>query len=46
MNRIYSTNETYIKTIDEKNLFNFFKEGVSNTKPIIQSRMYLKSLVF
>ena len=29
MSRIYSINETYIKTIDEKQLFIFFKEYVS-----------------
>ena len=49
MNRIYSINETYIKTIDEKDLFNFFKEYVSKyKKPINQSKenILLKSMVF
>ena len=49
MNRIYSINETYIKTIDEKDLFNFFKEYVSKyKKPIDQSKenMLLKSMGF
>ena len=32
MNRIYSINETYTKTIDEKDLFNFFKEYVMKYK--------------
>ena len=32
LSRIYSINETYIKTIDEKDLFNFFKEYVSKYK--------------
>ena len=39
MNRIYSINETYIKTINEKDLFNFFKEYVSKyKKPIDQAK--------
>ena len=49
MNRIYSMNETYIKTIDEKDLFNFFKEYVSKyKKPIDQSKenILLKSMGF
>jgi glutamyl-tRNA synthetase len=49
MNRIYSINETYIKTIDEKDLFNFFKEYVSKyKKPIDQSKenILLKSMGF
>ena len=49
MNRIYSINETYIKTIDEKNLFNFFKEYVSKyKKPIDQAKenILLKSMGF
>ena len=49
MNRIYSINETYIKTIDEKNLFNFFKEYVSRyKKPIDQAKesILLKSMGF
>jgi len=49
MNRIYSINETYIKTIDEKDLFNFFKEYVSKYKnPIDQSKenILLKSMGF
>ena len=32
MSRILSMNETYIKTIDEKDLFKFFKEYVSKYK--------------
>ena len=49
MKRIYSINETYIKTIDEKDLFNFFKEYVSKyKKPIDQSKedALLKSMRF
>tara|TARA_B100001121_G_C18213343_1_gene400209 strand:- start:59 stop:550 length:492 start_codon:yes stop_codon:yes gene_type:complete len=49
MNRIYSINETYIKTIEEKVLFNFFKEYVSKyKKPIDQAKekVLLKSMVF
>ena len=49
MNRIYSINETYIKSIDEKVLFNFFKEYVSKyKKPIDQSKenIILKSMGF
>ena len=49
MNRIYSINETYIKTIDENNLFNFFKEYVSKyKKPIDQAKesILLKSMGF
>ena len=49
MNRIYSINETYIKTIDEKVLFNFFKEYVSKyKKPIDQAKesVLLKSMGF
>ena len=49
MNRIYSINETYIKSIDEKDLFNFFKVYVSKyKKPINQSKenMLLKSMSF
>ena len=49
MNRIYSINETYIKTIDEKDLFNFFKEYVSKYKKNIdQSKegVLLKSMSF
>ena len=49
MNRIYSINETYIKTIDEKNLFNFFKEYVLKyKKPIDQAKedVLLKSMSF
>ena len=49
MNRIYSINETYIKTIDEKDLFNFFKEYVLKyKKPIDQSKesILLKSMRF
>mgnify|MGYP005990364323 CR=1 FL=1 len=49
MARIYSINETYIKTIDERELFNFFKEYVSKyKKPIDQSKeaILLKSIKF
>ena len=49
MNRIYSINETYIKTIDEKDLFNFFKEYVLKyKKPINQAKesVLLKSMGF
>ena len=49
MNRIYSINETYIKTIDEKDLFNFFKEYVSKyKKPVSQTneKVLLKSMSF
>ncbi len=49
MSRIYSINETYIKTIDEKDLFNFFKEYVSKyKKPIDKSKeaVLLKSMNF
>jgi len=49
MSRIYSINETYIKTIDEKDLFNFFKEYVSKyKKPIDKSKetVLLKSMGF
>ena len=49
MNRIYSINETYIKTIDEKDLFNFFREYVSKYKKTIdQSKesILLKSMSF
>ena len=49
MNRIYSINETYIKKMDEKDLFNFFKEYVSKyKKPIDQAKenVLLKSMSF
>ncbi|MAW17136.1 MAG: glutamate--tRNA ligase [Pelagibacteraceae bacterium] len=49
LSRIYSINEKYIKTIDEKDLFNFFKEYVSKyKKPIDKSKeaILLKSMVF
>jgi glutamyl-tRNA synthetase len=49
MSRILSINETYIKTIDEKNLFEFFKEYVSKYKTSIdQSKeaMLVKSMGF
>ncbi|MDB9705655.1 glutamate--tRNA ligase [Pelagibacteraceae bacterium] len=36
MSRILSINETYIKTIDEKDLFKFFKEYVSKYKTSIE----------
>ncbi|MDA7715688.1 glutamate--tRNA ligase [Pelagibacteraceae bacterium] len=49
MSRILSINETYIKTIDEKNLFKFFKEYVSKYKTSIdQSKevILFKSMSF
>ena len=49
MSRILSINETYIKTIEEKNLFNFFKEYVSKyKKPLDSSKetVLLKSIGF
>jgi glutamyl-tRNA synthetase len=49
MSRILSINETYIKTIDEKNLFKFFKEYVSKYKTgIDQSKeaILIKSMSF
>ena len=49
MNRIYSINETYIKTIDEKDLFNFFKEYISKYKKTIdqaKENVLLKSMSF
>ena len=49
MSRIYSINESYIKTINEKELFIFFKEYVSKyKKPITQSKetILLKSMNF
>ena len=38
MSRILSINETYIKTIDEKDLFKFFKEYVSKYKSSIDGK--------
>ena len=49
MSRILSINETYIKTIDEKDLFKFFKEYVSKYKTgIDQSKeaILIKSIGF
>ena len=49
ISRIYSINETYIKSIDEKQLFSFFKEYVSNYKNPIDKKkeaIILKSLNF
>ena len=49
MARILSINETYIKTIDEKNLFEFFKEYVSKYKTAIdqsKENVLLKSMNF
>ena len=49
LSRIYSINETYIKSIDEKDLFNLLKEYVSKyKKPINQSKeaIVLKSMSF
>jgi glutamyl-tRNA synthetase len=49
MSRILSINETYIKTIDEKDLFKFFKQYVSKYKTgINQSKetILIKSMCF
>jgi glutamyl-tRNA synthetase len=49
MSRIFSMNETYIKTIDEKNLFKLFKEYVSEyKKPFDSSKdaALIKCMVF
>ena len=49
LSRIHSINETYIKSINEKDLFNFLKEYVSKyKKPINQSKeaVLLKSMTF
>ena len=49
MSRIYSINETYIKSYNEKELFNFFKEYVSKyKKPIDRSKedVLIKSMSF
>ena len=49
ISRIYSINERYIKTINEKDLFNFFKEYISKyKKPLDESKgaTILKSLNF
>ena len=49
MSRIYSINETYIKTIDEKDLFNFFKDYISKYKKpldVDKEATLLKSLNF
>ena len=49
MSRIYSINETYIKTIDEKDLFLFLKEYVSKYKTAIdksKETVLLKSMNF
>ena len=49
MSRIYSINETYIKTLKEKELFNFFKEYVSKYKKTIQKEkehLILRSISF
>ena len=49
MSRIYSINETYIKSYNEKELYNFFKEYVSKyKKPIDQSKedVLIKSMSF
>ena len=49
MARILSINETYIKTIDEKNLFKFFKEYVSKYKTSInpsKETILIKSMSF
>jgi len=49
MSRILSINETYIKTINEKDLFNFFKKHVSKYKTNIdksKESMLIKSMSF
>ena len=49
MSRILSINETYIKTIDEKDLFKFFKEYVSKYKTSIDQPkevILIKSMSF
>ena len=49
MSRILSINETYIKTIDEKDLFKFFKEYVSKYKSSIDTSkeaILIKSMNF
>ena len=49
MSRIYSINETYIKTINEKDLFVFFKDYISKyKKPLDENKetTILKSLKF
>jgi glutamyl-tRNA synthetase len=49
MSRILSINETYIKTMNEKNLFQYFKEYVSKYKKpleISKEPVLLKSLSF
>ena len=49
MSRILSINETYIKTIDEKDLFKFFKEYISKYKTAVdQSKesILIKSMNF
>jgi len=49
MSRILSINETYIKTIDEKDLFKFFKEYVSKYKTSIDTSkeaILIKSMGF
>ena len=49
MSRIYSINETYIKTINEKKLFDYFKEfSLKYKKPLDQTKekIILKSLGF
>ena len=49
MSRILSINETYIKTMDEENLFKFFKEYISKyKKPLTQQKqaILLKSMKF
>ena len=49
LSRIYSINETYIKTIDEKELFNYFKDYASKYKKSlnqVKEQAILKSLSF
>ena len=49
LSRIYSINETYIKTIDEKELFNYLKDYASKYKrPLnqVKEKAILKSLSF
>ena len=49
LSRIYSINETYIKTVDEKELFNYLKDYASKyKKPLnqVKEKAILKSLSF
>ena len=49
MSRILSINETYIKTMDEKDLFKFFKEYVSKYQKSVdpsKEAILIKSMIF